>query len=148
MHWYDTVSHTTLHEKCTTWKLHENYIYDVSYLCTTWFYYFITNIEVPSKVHEMKITYITHILQQWRVLHTIYIRLLLFTSVVENDLIVMCGQPTCSISTRMFVQGHPPGLLLVLYRLWDQNQDGMSVGVNQTRARQSNLHASEDAARR
>ena len=30
-------------------------------------------------------------------------------------------QPTCSMSTRMFVPGHQPGLLFVFYRLWDQH---------------------------
>ena len=44
----------------------------------------------------------------------------------------MCGQATCSMSTRMFVEGHPPGLLLVFYRLWEQIQSGMSVGVIQS----------------
>ena len=44
----------------------------------------------------------------------------------------MCGQATCSMSMRMFVKGHPPGLLLVFYRLWDQIQSGMSVGVIQS----------------
>ena len=44
----------------------------------------------------------------------------------------MYGQATCSMSMRMFVEGHPPGLLLVFYRLWDQIQSGMSVGVIQS----------------
>ena len=44
----------------------------------------------------------------------------------------MCGQATCSMSMRMFVEGHPPGLLLVFYRLWDQIQSGMSVRVIQS----------------
>ena len=44
----------------------------------------------------------------------------------------MCGQATCSMSLRMCVEGHPPGLLLVFYRLWDQIQSGMSVGVIQS----------------
>ena len=44
----------------------------------------------------------------------------------------MCGQVTCLMSTRMFVEGHPPGLLLVFYRLWDKFQNGMSVGAIQS----------------
>ena len=43
----------------------------------------------------------------------------------------MCGLATCWMSTRMFVEGHPPGLLLVFYRLWEQIQSGMSVGGTQ-----------------
>ena len=35
------------------------------------------------------------------------------------------------MSTLIFVQGHQPGLLLVLYQLWDLNQSGMSAGVIQ-----------------
>ncbi len=37
------------------------------------------------------------------------------------------------MSTRMFVQGHQPGLLLVFYHLWDQNQleSGMSAEKDQ-----------------
>ncbi len=45
---------------------------------------------------------------------------------------IMWWQPTCSMSMRMFVPGHQPGLLFVLYRLWDQNQSGMSMGVIQS----------------
>ena len=94
--------------------------------------YFITKTEVPSLVDYMYITSITHILQQLHALHKLYICIILFTSVVKNDLFVICRQPTCSMSTRMFVPGHQPGLLLVFYHLWDQNQSGMSVGVIQS----------------
>ena len=47
---------------------------------------------------------------------------------------VMCGQATCSMSLRMFVEleGHPPGLLLVFYCLWEQIQSEMSMGVIQS----------------
>jgi hypothetical protein len=49
--------------------------------------YFITKPEVPSLVDYMYITSITHILQQLHVLHTLYICIILFTSVVKNDLL-------------------------------------------------------------
>ena len=45
---------------------------------------------------------------------------------------IIWWQPTCSMSTRMFVPGHQPGLFFVFYHLWDQNQSGMSVGVIQS----------------
>ncbi len=49
--------------------------------------YFITKTEVPSLVDYMYITSITHILQQLHVLHALYICIIIFTSVVENDLV-------------------------------------------------------------
>ena len=46
----------------------------------------------------------------------------------------MCGQATYSMSTRMLDEGHPPGMLLVFYQLWEQIQGGimMTVGVIQS----------------
>ena len=49
--------------------------------------YFIIKTEVPSLVDYMYITSITHILQQLHVLHALYICIIIFTSVVENDLV-------------------------------------------------------------
>jgi hypothetical protein len=56
------------------------------------------------------------------------------TSLVKNDLCIIWWQPTCSMSTRMFVPGHHPGLLLVFYHLWDQNHErgGNSKSVRNT----------------
>ncbi len=47
--------------------------------------YNTTNNEVPSLVDYMYITSITHILQQLHILHTLYICIILFTSVLKND---------------------------------------------------------------
>ena len=80
----------------------------------------------------MNITSITFILQLLHVLQSIYICITHFTSVVKNDLFVMCGQATFSMSTRMFEEGYPPGLLLVFYQLWEQIQGGMTVGAIQS----------------
>ncbi len=54
--------------------------------------YFITKNEVPSLVDYMYITSITRILQQLHVLHTRYICIIPFTSVVENDLLYNFGK--------------------------------------------------------
>ncbi len=69
-------------KKCITCKSHEVYIYYMYYTSLN----FITRTEVPSLVYYMFITSITHILQQLHVLHTLYICIILFTSVVKNDL--------------------------------------------------------------
>ena len=51
--------------------------------------------------------------------------------------VVMCGQATCSMSMRMFVEGHPPGLLLVFLlslgadSKWDE-RGGNSKSVRNT----------------
>ncbi len=71
-------------KKCITCKLHEVYIYYMQYYMS---FNFITKTEVPSLVYYMFITSFTHILQQLHVLHTLYICIILFTSVIKNDLL-------------------------------------------------------------
>ena len=112
-------------KKCITWKLHDNYM--IYYM----YYKHFTSVSLFSHLKK-GITWKLH--DNYTIYYMYYQHFTsasFFSHVVKNLFFVICGQPTCSMSTLIFVQGHQPGLLLVLYQLWDLNQSGMSAGVIQ-----------------
>ena len=108
--------------KYITWQLHVYYMYYIYYIC-----YMVYSF--TGQIYYMAITQILHLLH---LLHMLHGKTYFMFQQSRMTFGVMYGQATCSMSMRMFVEGHPPGLLLVFYRLWDQIQSGMSVRVIQS----------------